>query len=587
MKLLRILLGAALLCAGLSILAWAQQAAGPVEYGALPGCTDVTGNHLNYAAGAFTCGSSKFASPKERAPTQADDSTWNFSAGDYWTAPGGLWTNTLNTAGAAAWQPAPDLSAYVDKAVAAPLFAYAVKVVVAGFAGNCLDLRDTTHNTTQTLGFVNGGCDWATGDGFAAASGATVVVSKVYDQSGNVYDLTCATNYTTCLPYSQFRVNGVRALQWNGNYVASAGGTYPRMLNASVAITNEQAFSVAFVGRFMNGGDTQLPISMGSGSVWDQYYIIDGMWGTYDSTHGQFNFFASAGDAEPGFSLIVSSASPEVVTIDDRSITFGHTGNATSQALTGIALGGPSGLGTGSVPTFEQGAMDLWAIVGFNSALTTTQIAAFRQWAYSTWPIVPQLRNQLVVLGDSMMSGWGQQFDQNTMQDVRQMLTNPRRLINLAHGGKTCTTLTSNLTSGDYTTQIGWGAGHNILYGICGANDIIGGASATTVETNIQAWITAIRARDATDPLIIQNYWSFGGTTYDTVRNAVNTWIIANCATLVAPAGACVDFSTDSRIGVNGASNSSTYFNSDILHLNAKGAGVAASIIYQTLKNWQ
>lgn len=63
---------------------------------------------------------------------------------------------------------------------------------------------------------------------------------------------------------------------------------------------------------------------------------------------------------------------------------------------------------------------------------------------------------------------------------------------------------------------------------------------------------------------------------YEANRQLVNTWIRANYASW---SDGVADFGADANIGVPGASDNTTYYNTDKIHPNIAGSGVIASIV--------
>lgn len=101
-------------------------------------------------------------------------------------------------------------------------------IKTTGWAGNCLQVRRSSDNTTLDIGFSGNVVDFAAADAFAA--GSNLFVTTFYDQSGNGKDLTQAA--TASQPVF------VRASHWHGmrpiTHDALSGATIKHLRNATM-----------------------------------------------------------------------------------------------------------------------------------------------------------------------------------------------------------------------------------------------------------------------------------------------------------------------------------------------------------------
>jgi hypothetical protein len=109
----------------------------------------------------------------------------------------------------------------------------------------------------------------------------------------------------------------------------------------------------------------------------------------------------------------------------------------------------------------------------------------------------------------------------------------------------------------------------NILLVQGGFNDAFGGASAATIQSRLQTYLTARQAvgwKIVIAPLPKSNLIGQPGD-YATTRATVNAWIAANPSFYDAYS----DFSNDTRIGTTADTTNTNYFQADQIHLAQGG----------------
>lgn len=176
-------------------------------------------------------------------------------------------------------------------------------------------------------------------------------------------------------------------------------------------------------------------------------------------------------------------------------------------------------------------------------------------------------------LGDSIIAGTGSTPNTPPMQ--LKTVTDPGSAFNLATGGYTTTQCATR-----YTSAAVAGAGHRTLIWSCGVNDMATGVSGATAWANAQAVVTAARAAGL--KVIITSImpwknsagWTAGKQTETVAYNAAaSAWAGANGALYV-------DLFTP--MGGGGGDPdvlAVAYDSGDLIHPNAVGAGVIASLV--------
>lgn len=133
------------------------------------------------------------------------------SPGDLWVQVSptkAVWQLADSTAGNAAWLPYFGTSGTPADVGPAAMGLYGlIKLRSAYVTNSCIDVTRASDNTTQTIGFIGNVVDGGLADAFCA--GTTGRITKWYDQSGNVADMSVPAanaSYWTGNTYNGFRV---------------------------------------------------------------------------------------------------------------------------------------------------------------------------------------------------------------------------------------------------------------------------------------------------------------------------------------------------------------------------------------------
>lgn len=185
----------------------------------------------------------------------------------------------------------------------------------------------------------------------------------------------------------------------------------------------------------------------------------------------------------------------------------------------------------------------------------------------------PSQNLSIAWLGDSIIAGTGSTPNTPPMQ--LKTVTDPGSVFNLATGGYTTTQCATR-----YTSAAVAGGGHRTLIWSCGVNDMATGVSGATAWANAQAVVAAARA--AGMKVIITSImpwknsaaWTAGKQTETAAYNAAaSAWASANGALYV-------DLFTP--MGGGGGDPdvlAVAYDSGDLIHPNATGAGIIASLV--------
>jgi lysophospholipase L1-like esterase len=124
-----------------------------------------------------------------------------------------------------------------------------------------------------------------------------------------------------------------------------------------------------------------------------------------------------------------------------------------------------------------------------------------------------------------------------------------------------------------------------ILWG--GTNDVLTGISTTTTYNNIKTYGNARKA--AGELVIVFTLQPMGSSaSYETSRQALNTLLRADFPTTTAYtniltgasyADYLVDLGNDATLGVAGAQNDLTYYQSDKVHMTNAGYAIVAALV--------
>lgn len=125
----------------------------------------------------------------------------------------------------------------------------------------------------------------------------------------------------------------------------------------------------------------------------------------------------------------------------------------------------------------------------------------------------------------------------------------------------------------------------NIVVGFAGTNGMwasLGNHSAATEFADFQTWRAAVLAKGLppANLIVVTCLPRQDDSAFDTKRATYNASLISDAATYgykIANAGA------DASIGVNGAEDDTTYYQSDKIHLNDAGQSVLGTLVYNQI----
>jgi lysophospholipase L1-like esterase len=273
----------------------------------------------------------------------------------------------------------------------------------------------------------------------------------------------------------------------------------------------------------------------------------------------------------PQVMVLASGVSNAVLTANEKS--------AACKAASDIALtGGSIGFYKGYRFYGEQFAMVFYA-----RELSADETLVAKQWAYRQFKIVPQVRDRLVILGDSIVAGTDADPAQPWSRQMQDLIVRPYKIFNQGCGGITAEWFDKNYATNTEPLH-GSGGIRNVLLIAVGTNDVSLGASAAATYGHLSSIIRKAKATGF-GPIGIgtilprQNTGRTGGRlAFEVERQALNALIVANAA----GADFIVDVGSDPTIGTYASSlDKSLYVGA--LHLTAKGAAYYAEAVAKTM----
>lgn len=186
----------------------------------------------------------------------------------------------------------------------------------------------------------------------------------------------------------------------------------------------------------------------------------------------------------------------------------------------------------------------------------------------------------IVTEGDSLTLG---SFSTNGLTYPRQLsllCSADNRMVAVSNMGDNGATLTSMTTGAaiqlDPQYDANKGTNHIVIWG--GTNDMGNGDSGATAYARM---VTLCNARKAIGFRVVcvtcmPRTRGLDPADFEDQRLAFNASIRANWTTF---AHALADVGADSRLGVNGCQDDTTYFHTDKIHLNNTGYGVVAALV--------
>ena len=150
----------------------------------------------------------------------------------------------------------------LDSLSASSAAAYSTRKLRSAYAGQCMNVRRSSDNATQDIGFVNNVLDTASLLTFVGANNG--FVTKWYDQSGNGFDVLQAT----AVNQPQIVASGVVQTQGSKPSILFNGTTQFLATAASVATTVQSANAVILPTAFPVQAEIIRQEATVSGSLW-------------------------------------------------------------------------------------------------------------------------------------------------------------------------------------------------------------------------------------------------------------------------------------------------------------------------------
>ncbi len=512
--------------------------------------------------------------PQDRDPLPTDDTTQGYAVNDNWVNAkrGTAWQAQRVTAGAAVWQQVilPNLP-IIDAVGATAVAGYGVTLLKQSYAGNSMQLTRASDSTTQNVGFVNGTADWQAVDSFCNST--TCYVTIWYDQVGtNHLTQTAGVNAPVITTY---QLAGFKRGITFSNLDATSSANIQYLSNAGFAGFAPNNYDVFTIAAPLSSASKNMYWCVCSGSTIN-------MW-MYSSNGSTLPFLTSSGNGAGFTSTIIPPAAPmptvfegyssgtgKAMTANDVIQTAAATG--TSTVFTGLAVGGATGNYTYALTG------TLYGVVIYTSGLTTAQRTTFRQLAYQTFGIVPQLRANMIVVGDSITAGYKTPpISANYAAIAWSKYTQRFRTYVMAIVGVTGTNISTYLSSW-YPSGVSSGQ-NNVCIEYTGTNDVTGSASAATVYATKNS-ITSFLSSNGCTKTYSATMLPRQNTGNQTTITAINSLMYATTPT---GAAGLVDFGGDPTMGAQANLTNTSLWNADQVHPTFAGQHYLASILLNTL----
>jgi lysophospholipase L1-like esterase len=496
----------------------------------------------------------------QRAPDNNDDVNAGYLVNDYWQFGGNVWKCVRNTAGAAAWQTLYNNSAPVVDAVGvAVLCAYGIKKLVNSYSGPCVNIVRASDGANLDVGFLSSGwIDWDSASAFMANT--SLVSATWYDHYSTANHATQPTAANRPTIGKHF-LDGRPAISMD----QTSGTVQYFVLPSGVAVTREN-FSVACIG--MPGGDGQLEWDLSSNGTLTSIRFVG------VPTIPSYTFVKSDGtvyNAQAQYSGRTCLAG--LISGASGYTSFTNTDQVTGAAFstTAVSAGGLIGESNlGGIGVFQAAA--LWqGFIVWNSALTTAQLTTLQLATFCAFDIKPQIRENLVLVGDSILYGQKAQID-NLPQKLAPLLARPMRIINQGVPGATC--VSAQAYTAAWLAQSYRAGATNIAVVWLGTNSL---AATPTQEAQVWADLQTlcgiVRAAGYKIVLVTMLPRDIGGG--DTYRQVFNPLVTAGWASV---ADALADVGSDPTMGPYAAIGNSALY-PDGLHSSGLGYDYLAPTI--------
>lgn len=353
-----------------------------------------------------------------------------------------------------------------------PLAVYSV-VKFTGWAGACVRIERSSDSTQQDVGFTARGY-MDVDSAFAFAGSSNIRVVTWYDQSGNGLDATASANWPTIINGNA--IGGVQPITFCET--AGFGSVCQLTMPAGVTVST-QNFTVCMA--YASGGgslnfnglfqlDTQVPL------WWEKYTGV--LQGSALFTGGDKKLFTPR-NAEIDSITLSGSAAQRILTNNGSTQT---TGSA-------YALATPAGgvIGTGSTVTTT--AIEVFAFVVYNSALTAGNKTAVDGGFSTAYKAGQGFTAKVIYDGDSITAGFTTDaYLFGWPRVVNTINGNGAAVYNVSVPGSTintCYTQRAQIT-GRYDSSYS----KNVSVIFAGTNDLDNRASGTIVGYGTTIWTT-------------------------------------------------------------------------------------------------
>ena len=344
--------------------------------------------------------------------------------------------------------------------------AYGTKLLTACYTANkAVDIVRASDSAVLTVGFVSRAFDTSTAQQFCANT--TCLVSKWYDQSGLGNDMPLTGSARPSIDFL-WQAGGVPLLFTNA--AMPLPGTVPvSYTSLSVYAVATQTASGTSGGRIAVLGSASMSLSSNNG-------MTVGLNGTVLAAP----FYAQTSQPDL-YGTVAASTTSAFLSVGDRE--YACTSNC--------ANAGSTTSGTIGYPTVV--AMSAVTIAG--RAYTTAERTAFRAAMDALYNLTPQVRDVLVLSGDSRTYGLNGTDIFGYPPQLAALLAVPQRLYNTGTSGDTAAMRLSNFSTQD-APPILQPHGKNawiILW--IGYNDMVtGGLAPAAIYGTITSYVTAAHA---------------------------------------------------------------------------------------------
>lgn len=422
-----------------------------------------------------------------RAPKSTDDAAHGYNVNDMWLFGNDVYIALKTTIGEAVWQVIPAAHALPIDAIGgvAPVFAYGTIKLASGFGGNSFNAIRTSDSAALDIPFVTtaNGLNLAVLDAFSP--GITVRVATWYDQSGNVNNATAIAANRPAVSSSNV-IGTTRSVVFDTTHASSTGPAFTGMAIPSAGAATAGAISFITLMRLVNNL-AMFPIELtGTNTVWGGYAASSPVF-VLNRTAGQIKNIAHKPYATPevyAFSLAFGSST---LVIGNQQLTTA-SGSGVSTALTSATLGS-------SVSAATSGGLEMIVALGYARQLSTSEMTNGIAAIYRESGVTPQVRDNLMVVGDSITAGTFQTLDINYARRIIPGLALPMNVSVDGRFGTSIAALDAAFASGvNVSGAYNPLATNNIMTIFAGTNDITGGATGAVTWAHLASFAAQARA---------------------------------------------------------------------------------------------